>query len=120
VQLPCTNVTCLGSAQAEAELAAAATGTLRDAARTRKVKPELLEGALAHLDRLATSGHLPEHLAVSLEEVLSRTHRLIFSTATSTRWLQYIHVKVRALRRLQPRSSLLKDRGRAVCWMARG
>lgn len=82
------------TAQSEEELPAAAFGVLRDAARTRKVDAEVVEGAMVHLEGLSSSGQLAVRYLPDIDAVLKREYALVFSTATSFRPFQYIPVKV--------------------------
>jgi hypothetical protein len=82
-------------AQREDDLPAAAFGVLRDAARTRNMDAEVVEGAMVYLEGLSSSGQLAEGYLPDINTVLEREYALVFSTATSFRPFQYIPVKAR-------------------------
>lgn len=85
-----------GAVQEEHELASAAFGVLRDAARSRKRDNVTVEGAMLHLEALAVAGRLPVELRPLREAVSDCKHTLVFSTASSLSALRYIPVKVRS------------------------
>ena len=81
-------------AQKPEELPAAAFGVLRDAARTRKVAPVTVEGALVYLETLAVERGMPSKYTVNEKAGREQTYRLIFSMASSLQAFRYIPVKV--------------------------